>query len=344
VFAVMPTQPFGESKGVRVSNGVLFSWITLAATLWASLPFSYAADICTVNITWQSCGPYGCSIMRDTGTGSVIGHTKAGNTLVLGCAHNFRNQGSLKCGGHAAKLLAIDNEADLSLIEVTGKFGTPFLLASDNPPIGTSVGIHGMGQGYNSHWGETVSDSQVNFTVRQGDSGGPVEIATQDDEKVLCGVVVSIDANPPQYANFVCIRRIKAFLKGRCPEGCIRWQGQKPQAVVPPPPPAPPPRDIAPSRPDDSEIRQLRERVAALETALKDLERRRPPTQPGNGVPGPAGPAGTVGRDGRNGQDGLVTVEILYNGKTVGTLKNLKPGTTVRQPIDKIIKDPDDKK
>ena len=180
--------------------------------------------------------------------------TPEGNTLVLSCKHTWQQNGqllSLTVGGKPSRVITVARDADVSLIEIPGRFANikPFIIPDTDIESGKSVSVTGYagGQGFGSSTAQTLIDKKrigwsqmsgwpradeepmlVDRIVPMGYSGGSVSHKV-DGEDVLDGII--LQTSPEFRATlFVPTSKINAFL-GRVVEAklCCRCWNQAPQ-------------------------------------------------------------------------------------------------------------------
>ena len=293
-------------------------------TLIKTLVILYAqlcdAQIVKVVTTWQRCTNGVCEKRSQQGTGTVVGKTPAGHSLVLGCKHNhidpFYEAGranyrqgtfeSLTIDGKPGHVFKLSDKHDLSLMWVEDLGGEMLKISEANAEVGDELSIQGIDGGekeVTGRPGKVDENGLLTAVAVQGNSGGPLISRTN----VIYGVTTGY--SPPRNPNrtvYVCAADICGFVRSVVPFGWVMWQPvDRPQ---PPPAVIEVPQDrTIPDRESAARVAALEKQVAALTDRVMALELAGgPPAVPKGEIPvvGERGPAGPAGRDGKPGRDG----------------------------------------
>lgn len=246
-----------------------------------------SAQIIRVTVERQDCtDDRYCRRVRDCGSGVVIS-ADAQRAYALTAAHVVKHSGNVRVQETAtAKVVAHDDDADIAVIEITGRYTGKVAEIGATAP-GSAVHLCGYGGGELARADGVLSAPEwITATAREGDSGGPVfETSTQR----VIGLVVGVHASG--HTLIVPSVTLHAFVARHCPHAAPRPVTQRPTVPIVS-------SDI-PDREKTARIASLESRLAAAESRLVRLQQQAGPQgMPGrDGRPGPAGPPGAPGKD-----------------------------------------------
>lgn len=208
------------------------------------------AQVVRVEVQWKKCTNGRCVTKSQVGSGTVIGKTKEGHSLVLGCKHNHvdvfyeENNPNYVPGEFQAMLinnskghlLKLSDTHDLSLMWADDDLGDGLPLSEEDAQVGADLVINGFDHGSTklSIRRAKLAVDGLTAVAAQGNSGGPV---TSSKDNSVYGVTVATCGQSGGRTLFVGASDVATFVKSVVPFNWVLWRDPQVNFVVPRPDP-----------------------------------------------------------------------------------------------------------